>query len=330
MTDFQAWPKAELHVHLDGSLRPATVWELARATRLRLPFESLTELTRHLRVPRRCTLPQYLEAFQYTVGVMQEREHLQRVAYEFLEDAAADGVRYVEVRFAPSLHQRNGLNMEQVVEAVLEGLQEGQRKHRISARLICCAMRQESPALSEAVAHAAVQYRRAGVVALDLAGPEWGYPAEPHRKAFEYALDHDLHLTLHAGEACCPDNVASALDLGAQRIGHGTFVCQDQRLLKRVADSKVPLEVCPTSNLQISGFIEDYAAHPVHQYVSAGIVVTLNTDNRLMSNVTLSDEFAHLDGTLPQQALRQIARSGFECAFLPAQEKEGLMAQWLT
>jgi len=127
MTEFQTWPKAELHVHLDGSLRPETVWELARSSRIRLPFDSLAELTRHLRVPRRCTLPQYLQAFQHTVAVMQEREHLQRVAHEFLEDVAQDGVRYVEVRFAPSLHGRGGLTMEQITEAVLAGLQEGQR-----------------------------------------------------------------------------------------------------------------------------------------------------------------------------------------------------------
>ncbi len=220
--------------------------------------------------------------------------------------------------------------MEQVIEAVLAGLQEGQRKARVSARLICCAMRQEPPALSETVARVAVQYRQAGVVALDLAGPEVGYPAEPHRKAFEYALDNDLHLTLHAGEACCPDNVVRAMDLGAQRIGHGTFICQDERVAKRVADSKIPLEVCPTSNLQICGFIEDYAAHPIHQYLRSGMRVTLNTDNRLMSNVTLSDEFSHLAGTLSRETLRQIAQSGFQEAFLPAQEKQRLLDEWFA
>jgi len=330
MTEFQTWPKAELHVHLDGSLRPETVWELARSSRIRLPFDSLAELTRHLRVPRRCTLPQYLQAFQHTVAVMQEREHLQRVAHEFLEDVAQDGVRYVEVRFAPSLHGRGALTMEQITEAVLAGLQEGQRKTGVIARLICCAMRQEPPALSEAVARVAVQYRLAGVVALDLAGPEVGYPAEPHRKAFEYALENDLHLTLHAGEACCPDNVVRAMDLGAHRIGHGTFICRDERVAKRVADSKIPLEVCPTSNLQISGFIDDYAAHPLHQYLRAGMVVTLNTDNRLMSNVTLSDEFAHLSATLSQEILRRIARNGLEAAFLPTQEKQRLLDEWFA
>jgi len=205
LIDFQAWPKAELHVHLDGCLRPQTVWELARSTRFSLPFSSQPELEQHLRMPRRCTLPAYLEAFTYTVGVMQEREPIQRVAFEFVEDIAQDGVDYVEVRFAPSLHRQKGLSMEQVIEAVVEGLKQGSQATGTVAKLICCAMRQEAPSLSEAVAQVAAEYQRAGVVALDLAGPEDGFPAEAHRAAFEHALNRGLHLTIHAGESCCPE-----------------------------------------------------------------------------------------------------------------------------
>lgn len=322
---FQAWPKAELHVHLDGSLRPQTVWELARSTRFALPFSSQAELERHLRVPRRCTLPAYLEAFTYTVGVMQEREPLQRVAFEFVEDVAQDGVNYVEVRFAPSLHRQKGLSMAQAIEAVLDGLGQGTQATGTVAKLICCAMRQHPPALSEAVARVAAEYQNAGVVALDLAGPEEGFPAEPHRAAFEYALDHGLHLTIHAGESCCPDNVSRAIALGAQRIGHGTFACHNPQVEHLLAKTGVPLEVCPTSNLQISGFIDDYAHHPIHRYLDAGIRLTLNTDNRLMSNVTLSDEYGHLVPSLGEEALRGIARNGFLAAFLSEAEKRSLL-----
>lgn len=321
-TNFTQWPKAELHVHLDGSLRPETVWTLAKDTNFHLPFDTFAELERHLRVPRRCTLPEYLEAFQYTVGVMQTPDALQRVACEFVEDVAADGVTYVEVRFAPTLHREKGLNLEQIVEHILAGLNQGSEKTGTTAKLICCAMRQESPDLAEAVARVAVDYQSAGVVALDLAGPEDGFPAEPHKKAFDYALDHDLNLTIHAGEACCADNVERAIALGAQRIGHGTFICKDTGVAQLVTDKKIPLEACPTSNLQISGFIDDYAQHPIHAYLDAGMMVTLNTDNRLMSNVTLSDEYAHLSPTIDESVLQQVVRNGFQSAFASDAEKQ--------
>ena len=326
--DFQAWPKAELHVHLDGSLRPETVWDLAKSTRFWLPFGSLKELTTHLRVPRRCTLPSYLKAFAYTVGVLQERGPLKRAAYEFVEDAARDGVRYVEVRFAPSLHRKKGLTLDRVVEAVLEGLDEGSRATGTLARLICCAMRQEPASVSASVASVAAEYREAGVVALDLAGPEEGYPAEVHRKAFEYALEHDLHLTIHAGEACCPLNVERAIALGAERIGHGTYACQDERVERLLVERQIPLEICPTSNLQISDFVENYGEHPLRRYLEAGIVTTLNTDNRLMSNVTLSKEYAHMSTCCSEPQLRHIARNGFLHAFLPEAKKRALLADF--
>jgi len=324
-THFADWPKAELHVHLDGSLRPETVWELARETNFHLPFDSLKELESHLRVPRRCTLPEYLEAFQYTVGVMQTPEALQRTACEFVEDVSADGVAYVEVRFAPSLHREKGLKLEQVVEHILTGLQQGSQKTGVIAKLICCAMRQETPELAETVAQVAVEYKPAGVVALDLAGPEDGFPAEPHRKAFDYALDHDLNLTIHAGEACCADNVERAIALGAQRIGHGTFICKDSNVSKLVTEKNIPLEVCPTSNVQISGFIDTHAQHPIHEYLDAGMNVTLNTDNRLMSNVTLSDEYEQLSPTMDEAKLQQVVKNGFQAAFASEDEKR----QWL-
>jgi adenosine deaminase len=330
MSIFQSWPKAELHVHLDGSLRPETVWEISRDANIRLPFDSFEELERHLRMPRRCSLTDYLKAFEHTLAVMQEREFLTRTAYEFVEDVAADGVHYVEVRFAPSLHRDNGLKMDQIIEAILDGLHQASEKTGTKANLICCAMRQEDPSLSEMVAEVASEYQGAGVVALDLAGPEDGYPAEPHRAAFEYALDHDLNLTIHAGEPCCGDNVARAIHLGAHRIGHGTFTKFDPASESLVAERNIPLEVCPTSNLQISGFIEDYADHPIHHYLDKNLNITLNTDNRLMSNVTLSDEYDHMAPSIPQEKLRQIARNGFAAAFLPKAEKQSLLDKYFS
>jgi len=328
MNDFLAWPKAELHVHLDGSLRPETVWELSRDGHIGLPFDTFNELERHLRVPRKCTLPQYLKAFQHTLAVMQEREFLTRVACELVEDAAQDGVRYIEVRFAPSLHRNNGLKLDQIVEAALDGLKRGSRKTGARATLICCAMRQEAPLLSNDVARVAAEYRAAGVVALDLAGPEQGFPAEPHRSAFEYALAHDLHLTIHAGEPCCPENVTRAVALGAQRIGHGTYTRFDDAAGQLLVERNIPLEICPTSNVQIAEFIERYADHPIHRYLAEGITVTLSTDNRLMSNTTLSQEYQHLEPTISPTQLRRISRNGFEAAFLPEVEKQALIAQY--
>jgi adenosine deaminase len=259
---------------------------------------------------------------------MQEREFITRTAYEFVEDVAADGVRYVEVRFAPSLHRENGLKMDQIIEAILDGLHQAGEKTGTLANLICCAMRQEDPSLSETVAQIASEYKNAVVVALDLAGPEDGFPAEPHRAAFDYALDHGLNLTIHAGEPCCGDNVARAIHLGAQRIGHGTFTKFDEPSEKLVAERNIPLEVCPTSNLQISGFIEHYADHPIHRYLDKNLNITLNTDNRLMSNITLSDEYSHIASTIPQEKLQQIAKNGFAAAFLPDAEKQALMDEY--
>ncbi len=327
MNAFSTWPKAELHVHLDGSVRPGTVWALAQAEGVSLPFKDRGALERRLRVPRHCTLPQYLEAFRYTVAVLQSAAALTRVAREFVADVAEDGVRYVEVRFAPSLHRERGLSLAAAIEAVLEGLRAGERETGTTARLICCAMRQESSALSEIVAQTAAEFRPAGVVAFDLAGPEEGHPPEVHRGAIEQALAAGLHLTLHAGEPGCPEHVRRSVELGAERIGHGTYLVQDEALMDWFAGRGVPLEVCPTSNVQIADFFDDYASHPLRTYARAGIPITLNTDNRLMSNVTLSDEYAHIAPHLPEGALREIARAGFEHAFLPEAERDALIAQ---
>ncbi len=319
-------PKFDLHVHLDGSMRRETVLELAE--RLppggRLPSDLETALF----PPKRCGLESYLRAFEVTVAVLQDQDSLARAAYELCEDAAAEGVIYMEIRFAPLLHLRGGLSGEQVVEAVLVGTAQAQEDVAIRAGLILCGMKQEPPARSEETARLAAAYRDDGVVGFDLAGPEKGFPPTRHRRAIEVAREAGVHVTIHAGEGCCPEQIGEALDLGAERIGHGVYLSKDAATQARVLRERIPLEVCPTSNLQISGVMNTYAEHPLKGYLDLGIPVTINTDNRLMSRVDVTHELEavirafDLSETVVERLLRNSARAAFAPDALKARLEE--------
>lgn len=320
-------PKAELHCHLDGSVRPSTLLELAREYDVELPRRTAEALRDYMRVDDASSLEDYLLRFDVTLSVMQTAGAIERIAYELAEDAAADGVRYLEVRYAPILNIRHGLALGEVLEASLRGLRRAESDHNITGRVIVTALRGMSPEISRELANLAVAYRSRGVVGFDLAGGERGFPAENHAAAFRYAREHDLACTCHAGEGDDARSVRQAVHICcADRIGHATRLIEDERLTQYVNDRRIPLEICLTSNVQTRA-TQRYETHPLRRYYDRGLNVVLNTDNRLMSDTTLTDEYeaaaAHLDFTFDE--LCNIARNGFAAAFIPWEQRLRLL-----
>ncbi|KPJ88199.1 MAG: adenosine deaminase [Spirochaetes bacterium DG_61] len=296
-------PKVLLHDHLDGGLRPHSIIELSKSHRLKLPENDSEKLSRwFFEGSNRGNLREYLKGFKITTGVMQTEEALHRVAFEMMEDMRNDGVVYVETRFSPLFHTRLGLSHEQVVEAVLRGLKEGARAFSNKFGLILCAMRNLPSSGSMEIAKLAVRYREQGVVGFDLAGDELGYPPKDHLNAFYYIQRNNFYITIHAGEAFGKESIWQALQYcGTHRIGHGLHLKDDIMtadgeiiemgyLSQYVRDRRVPLEVCLSSNLH-TGAIQELRYHPFPILLKNGFRVTLNTDNRLMSNTTLTREF---------------------------------------
>lgn len=323
----RALPKAELHVHLDGSLRPGTLLELARERGVALPADDPEALARHMLVSDATNLEDYLARFELTLSVMQDEEALERIAYELVEDHAAESVRYVEVRFCPALSTRSGLDSQEVLDATRRGLGRASRDHVVRATAIVCALRTMDPSVSVEMAELAAANLGRDVVAFDLAGGESGYPVEDHLAAFEVARRAGVPITVHAGEGFGPASIEQAVHLaGATRIGHGTRLWEDPGLLAEVRERGIALEVCLTSNVQ-TRVTPSYAAHPVRRYVDEGLTVVLCTDNRLMSGVTLTDEYRrardHL-GFTPAE-LAHVARAGFEAAFVSEEERRVLL-----
>ncbi len=322
-------PKAELHCHLDGSVRPSTLLELGREARVQMPKHTPEELAEFMRVDDARTLEDYLRRFDVTVSVMQTEEALERIAYELAEDAAEDGVRYIEVRNAPILNVVQGLTLVQAIEAPLRGLRRAEKEFGIIGRFIVCALRNFTPEDSLAMAQLAVEFKNEGVVAFDLAGPEKGNPAARHVEAFRYAREHNLAVTVHAGEGDGAESVREAVHIcSANRIGHGTRLIEDPELTQYVNDRRIALEICLTSNVQ-TRVADSYEAHPLREYFDRGLNVTLNTDNRLMSGTTLTDEYVHAAEHLgfTVDELAGIALNGFESAFLPWEERVMLIEE---
>ena len=291
--DLARWPKAELHCHLDGSLRLDTMLDLARKQGKLdlLPADSVSGLEEVLlAIDDSETLEAYLRWFSYTIPLMQSREALSRVAYELAEDNARENVRYLEVRYGPILHTEEGLTMAQANEAVLDGLKQAERDFGMRTGLIICGLRDRYESASLAQAELAAAHRSKGVVGFDLAGGEHGNPAEMHGAAFYFARKHLLNITIHAGEAFGPSSIRQALfKCGAHHIGHGTSLWQDEELLRYVVDRQIPLEICPTSNVQ-THVVEGFEEHPLRRYLEAGVAVTINTDNRLFSRTSVTEE----------------------------------------
>ncbi|HEY9448308.1 MAG TPA: adenosine deaminase [Gemmatimonadaceae bacterium] len=320
-------PKAELHCHLDGSIRPSTLLELGREYGQPMPAPTSEGLALVMAAHDVRDLAGYLGRFETTLSVMQTADALQRIAYELVEDAARDGVRYMEIRYCPALNVRGELSLCDAVDASLRGIERAERDHGTMARIIICGLRHTSPALSLELAELAVAYRGRGVVGFDLAGGELGNPARAHVAAFDHARRHELRITVHAGEAAGAESVREAVfDLCAERIGHGTRLFEDSALAAYVNDRRIALEVCLTSNVQ-THVVPSYSAHPLRAYFDSGLNVSLNTDNRLISGTTLTDEFLHaakhLDFTL--QELGEMAINAFASAFLPWETRRVLL-----
>ncbi|EIE97563.1 adenosine deaminase [Saccharomonospora glauca] len=308
--ELRSAPKVLLHDHLDGGLRPGTVVELADETGYSgLPTTDVDELGRWFRdAADSGSLEKYLETFAHTCGVMQTEEALSRVAAECVEDLADDGVVYAEVRYAPELFVERGLSLEAVVEAVQDGFERGrkaaaERGKQIRVGQLLCAMRQHARALE--IADLTVRYRDRGVVGFDIAGPEAGYPPTRNLDAFEFLREQNAHFTIHAGEAFGLASIWEAIQhCGAERLGHGVRIVDDittaddgsvslGRLAAYVRDRRIPLEVCPSSNVQ-TGAASSIAEHPIGLLAKLRFRVTVNTDNRLMSGCSVSSEFAAL------------------------------------
>ena len=325
---FRQLPKTDLHVHLDGSLRLETIIELAKTRGVELPSTNPAELRAAMNLGQNCgSLVEYLKAFDVTLQVMQHEDALFRVAYELAEDAARENVRYMEVRYAPMLHTRLGLKVTSVVEAVLAGLRAAHDSLGIESNVILCGIRNISPESSLEMAELAVAYKGRGVVGYDLAGAEYDHPAKHHRKAFQLVRDNNINCTIHAGEAYGPESIAQALHVcGAHRIGHGCRLREDGDLLHYINDHRIPLECCPSSNVQ-TGAVRDLASHPLKLYFNLGLRVTINTDNRLVTDTSVSQELWHCH-TKMGMSLRDIKSmilAGFKSAFLPFHVKQAYM-----
>ena len=327
-------PKVLLHEHLDGGLRPATVIDLARACGYTgLPTDEAKELGEWFhRGANKGSLPEYLEGFAHTIAVMQTRSAIERVAFEFIEDMHDDGVVYAEVRFAPVFHTRIGLTPEAVVEAAIDGLNRGREKYGVEWGLIICAMRDKTDSLEWA--EMAIDFRHRGVVAFDLAGEEAGFPPKKHIDAFHAIQQANFFSTLHAGEAFGIASIWQALQIcGAHRLGHATRLTDGMTIVggkvvnlgslaQYILDRRIPLEMCLSSNVH-TGAVRSMAEHPFKLYFDRGFRVTLNTDDRLMSNTSMTKEFqiAVEQFGLGLADLEKITLNSIKSAFLHFDER---------
>ncbi len=288
--------KIDLHLHLDGSLRPDTVWELAQEQGIALPAASKEELVGFLQVPKECqSLNEYLERFDLPLLVLQKPEAIERVTYELIEDLAKQGLNYAEIRFAPQLSTKEGMTQEEVVEAAIRGLNRALAEYlTIKAGLILCFMRgADNHAANVETLEAAKRYYKKGVVAVDLAGAEALFKTANYEEIFKKVRDAGLAYTIHAGEADGPESVKKALEFGTKRLGHGVRAIEDEELLQRIIAEKVTMEVCPISNLHTK-LAKDVHSHPIRRLFDMGVRVTINTDNMTVSNTTLDREYAFL------------------------------------
>ncbi len=336
----QRAPKVVLHEHLDGGLRPQTVLDLAARCGYReLPESDPARLAAWFAAGAdRKSLSLYLEGFRHTIALLQTAEALERVAFEFVEDMARDNVVYAEVRFAPHFHTQGGLGLDGVMEAVMRGLRRGMEQYPVRVGVIVCAMRNLSSMLSMQMAELAVAWRSRGCVGFDLAGEEAGHPAKHHIDAFQLVKRMNFCITIHAGESFGPESIWQALQYcGAHRIGHGTRLIEDMvlydgrvislgPLAQYVLDHRVPIEICLSSNVH-TGAAPSLDKHPFPHYLAKGYRVTLNTDNRLMSRTSMTDEYMlaveHFGCSL--DLLEKLAINGMKSAFAHYDERIALI-----
>lgn len=328
----QALPKTDLHCHLDGSLRPETILDLARIHNVTLPADTPEGIRKACHAGEICkSLEDYLKAFDLTLSVLQTPDALYRAAYELAEDCANENIWYFEVRYSPILHTRKGMKLPNIVDSVLDGLAAAEKDFGIKSGVIICGIRNINPETSLRLAELTVAYKNQGVVGFDLAGSEYDYPAKDHWEAFHLILNNNVNSTTHAGEAYGPDSIRQALHYcGAHRIGHGTRLREDGDLLNYVNDHRIPLEICLSSNVQTRA-VKSFETHPLKFYYQLGLRVTINTDNRLMTDTTVSKELwlAHQHYGFTLADIKEIIIAGFKSAFLPFRKKQALLDEVL-
>jgi adenosine deaminase len=288
---FHAIPKAELHLHLDGALRPRTVLELAKEGGVPLPTNDVEKLKDFLEATdRTASLAEYIEYFQLPIAVLQSVPALERATYELCEDLSKDNVRYAEIRYGPWLHTQQGLSLTDVIRAVLAGWAAGRKAFGVEGGVIVTALRDMPPAQNLSLAQVAGRFVSEGVIGFDLAGDEAGHPPILHEDAFRMARSLGLNLTIHAGEAAGPESVRQAISMGARRLGHGVRAQEDPEVLTTIREEGIQLDMAPTSNAQTKAVarLED---HPLRRFYESGIKVTISTDSPTVSAVTLTHEF---------------------------------------
>lgn len=322
-------PKVDLHVHLDGSVKPETVIALAKEGGYKLPAWEPGLLAPYMRVEGECgSLTEYLSKFHFVGQFLHTASSLTRTAYEVVEQAAAQRCLYIEVRFAPQLHRKLGLSVEDTLRAVLDGLRQGERDFGVVARCIAICLRGHSEELNREVIRNAAHFLGRGVVAVDLAGAEAAFPPELYRDLFAMARERGLPITIHAGEAAGAASVRTAVELlGAKRIGHGVRIKEDPAVVRLIRQARIPLELCPVSNMQTKA-AESWATYPLREYFDLGIPVTVNTDNLTVSHTTITKEYAILRDELgfSNEEIASIAMNGASAAFLQDGEKERLLS----
>lgn len=310
----------ELHLHLDGSLRPETVWELAKEQNIKLPANTVDEVRDQMQVPEDCrTLEEYLTRFDLPLLVLQTREALERAAFELTEDLAKEGVTYAEIRFAPQLSIKGGMTQEQAVEAAIEGVKRGMEQYpSIRVGLILCCMRgEDNEEWNLQTVETAKKYLGDVVCAVDIAGAESLYPTERFAPVFEKVREYGLPSTIHAGEAAGPESMKTALAFGAKRIGHGVAAVEDPELVRRLIEEQITLEVCVTSNYQTK-VVPSIEAHPIRRLFNAGVRVTVNSDNRTVSNTNVRKELDILRNVFgfKEQEIAKMEEYAWEARFL--------------
>lgn len=323
-------PKIELHCHLDGSVRPAILEQLAAVQGVPLPKGEA--LAAKLIAPEECqSLLEYLERFDMVLPLLQTASALELVAYDLIAQVAEENVRYIEVRFAPMLFIKDGLSLKEIIEAILSGLKRGEKDFGVKSNALLCAMRHHSNERNQDVIQQAKGFLGHGVAGFDLAGDEANYPTAQFSELISLGASYAIPITLHAGECGCPQNVAESIRLGATRIGHGIAVQKDPAVLQACLDNRTLIEMCPTSNFQTKAVLtlEDY---PFKTFLEAGLKVCINTDNRTVSNTTLTDEYLKLHQWygITYACLETLNHNAVDGAFIDEQTKAALHQQLKT
>lgn len=318
-------PKVELHLHLDGSVREETVWELLNKQGENINYKSFEEFSKILSVDGKCeSLKEYLKAFEYPVIVMQNKENLKRISRELIEDLSKEGVVYGEIRFAPILHTSKGLSIEEVIKAVIDGINEGEELYGVKSNLILCAMRGFPLEDNINVIKKGAKYLNRGVVSADLAGNEHDFPPEESKEVFDLAKALGYHITIHAGETGREENIIKSIEIThAERIGHGMYAYKNPKIYDVLKEKNITLEMCPTSNLNTSA-VDKLEDHPIRRYFDEGIRVTVNTDNMTVSRITLEEELYNLNEKLAfsYEEIVKLMNNAIEASFCDEETKE--------